>query len=59
MKIFITGGTGFVGTFLSRELISRGHDITILTRQKKPPRLIRDQYPLCHRRSQRLSFRDQ
>jgi uncharacterized protein (TIGR01777 family) len=37
MKVFLTGGTGFVGTFLSRELISRGHDITILTRQKNPP----------------------
>jgi uncharacterized protein (TIGR01777 family) len=37
MKVFLTGGTGFVGTFLSRELISQGHDITILTRQKKPP----------------------
>ena len=37
MKIFLTGGTGFVGTFLSRELILKGHDITILTRQKEPP----------------------
>jgi uncharacterized protein (TIGR01777 family) len=37
MKVFLTGGTGFVGTFLSRELISQGHDITILTRQKKSP----------------------
>ncbi len=37
MKVFITGGTGFVGSFLSRELISKGHDITILTRKKEPP----------------------
>jgi uncharacterized protein (TIGR01777 family) len=37
MKVFLTGGTGFVGTFLSRELITKGHDITILTRQKNPP----------------------
>jgi uncharacterized protein (TIGR01777 family) len=37
MKIFLTGGTGFVGTFLSRELLKLGHEITILTRQKEPP----------------------
>ena len=37
MKIFLTGGTGFVGTFLSRELAHKGHEITILTRKKEPP----------------------
>jgi uncharacterized protein (TIGR01777 family) len=37
MKVFLTGGTGFVGTFLSRELVSQGYDITILTRKKEPP----------------------
>jgi uncharacterized protein (TIGR01777 family) len=37
MKIFLTGGTGFVGTFLSRELLQRGHAITILTRRPEPP----------------------
>jgi uncharacterized protein (TIGR01777 family) len=37
MKIFLTGGTGFVGTFLSRELALKGHDVTILTRKKEPP----------------------
>lgn len=37
MKIFMTGGTGFVGSFLSRELALKGHDLTILTRQKSPP----------------------
>ena len=35
MKIFMTGGTGFVGTFLSRELTLQGHDVTILTRKKE------------------------
>jgi uncharacterized protein (TIGR01777 family) len=37
MKVFLTGGTGFVGTFLSRDLASKGHDITILTRKQAPP----------------------
>jgi uncharacterized protein (TIGR01777 family) len=28
MKIFITGGTGFIGTHLSNSLLSRGHRVT-------------------------------
>ncbi len=35
MKIFITGGTGFVGTTLTKKLIARGHEVTILTRNMK------------------------
>ena len=31
MKIFMTGGTGFVGTFLADRLIREGHQVTILT----------------------------
>ncbi|PKN51865.1 MAG: TIGR01777 family protein [Deltaproteobacteria bacterium HGW-Deltaproteobacteria-13] len=31
MNIFMTGGTGFVGTFLAKKLISEGHKVTILT----------------------------
>lgn len=31
MKVFMTGGTGFVGTYLARRLISEGHKVTILT----------------------------
>jgi uncharacterized protein (TIGR01777 family) len=37
MNIFMTGGTGFVGSFLSRNLAEAGHDITILTRKKEHP----------------------
>jgi uncharacterized protein (TIGR01777 family) len=37
MQVFMTGGTGFVGTFLSRDLVQAGHTVTILTRQAQPP----------------------
>src|SRR5271157_3814372 len=37
MRVFMTGGTGFVGTYLSRELASQGHEVTILTRRARPP----------------------
>jgi len=42
MKIFLTGGTGFVGKTLLQTLIQRGHDVTLLTRSiskygDKPP----------------------
>jgi uncharacterized protein (TIGR01777 family) len=33
----MTGGTGFVGTYLSRELARAGHAITILSRRAQPP----------------------
>lgn len=32
MRIFMTGGKGFVGTILTRALTSKGHQVTILTR---------------------------
>ena len=37
MKVFMTGGTGFVGTYLSRELAQAGHAITVLSRRAQPP----------------------
>ncbi len=33
MKIFMTGGTGFVGATLTRKLVEQGHQITVLTRK--------------------------
>jgi uncharacterized protein len=35
VKVFMTGGTGFVGTYLSRELVKEGHEVTILTRKSR------------------------
>ena len=38
MNIFITGGTGFVGTYLTKALTAQGHQVTLLTRAIKPGR---------------------
>lgn len=35
MKVLMTGGTGFVGSFLSSRLVQEGHGVTILTRSSK------------------------
>jgi uncharacterized protein len=32
MKIFITGGTGFVGRNLTQRLVTLGHEVTVITR---------------------------
>lgn len=36
MKVFITGGTGFVGRRLTRMLIEKGNDVTVMARKAKP-----------------------
>ena len=44
MRIFLTGGSGFIGRFLTFTLAERGHEITLLSRNLKklspfPPRV--------------------
>ena len=36
MRILLTGGTGFVGTALTRQLQSQGHETVLLTRRDAP-----------------------
>ena len=39
MKVLMTGGTGFIGTSLSKRLIAEGHRVTVLTHETKEPAL--------------------
>ncbi|MDQ1239651.1 MAG: uncharacterized protein QG577_1837, partial [Thermodesulfobacteriota bacterium] len=36
MKIFLAGGTGFVGKNLTRFLVNQGHQVTTMARHPKP-----------------------
>jgi uncharacterized protein (TIGR01777 family) len=40
MKVFITGGTGFIGTHLTGKLAEQGFQVTLLTRSIKPGRFL-------------------
>jgi uncharacterized protein len=40
MKAFITGGTGFVGSHLTKQLLGRNIQVTLLTRSIKPGRFL-------------------
>ena len=36
MKVVITGGTGFIGNCLARNLLGQGHDIRVIARSVPP-----------------------
>jgi hypothetical protein len=38
MRVFMTGGTGFVGMTLCRQLVAQGHEVSILTRNSSSDR---------------------
>ena len=38
MKIFMTGGTGFVGSYLTRQFAAAGHEVSVLTRSVRSGR---------------------
>jgi len=42
MKVFITGATGFVGSFLAESLVQAGHQVTCLVRKQSNLRWIAD-----------------
>ena len=43
MRVFITGGLGFVGTQLSVRLLQRGHEVTVVDHSPEPKSYTPDQ----------------
>jgi len=46
MKLFITGGTGFVGSHVLRQALGAGHDVTALRRPGSATRIALDREPV-------------
>ena len=42
MNVLITGGTGFVGKYLKKELLKNGHEVVVVTRNTKKYQMRRD-----------------
>ena len=40
MRIIVAGGTGFIGTALTKSLLAKGHQVWILTRNPHTARLV-------------------
>src|SRR5574343_633597 len=45
MKVLITGGTGWLGRKLVREYLSRGYDVTVLSRNEYNQWRLKQKYP--------------
>ncbi len=48
MKVFVTGATGFVGSFLAEQLVKDGHDVRVLVRKQSNLRWIADLNVDCY-----------
>ena len=45
MKLFVTGGTGFIGSYFLRAALAAGHEVAALRRQGSRPRIALSQEP--------------
>lgn len=47
MKIAVTGGTGFIGSYFTKQALASGHTVLVIRRNcTSTPRIPLDQYPL-------------
>ncbi len=47
MHVFLTGGTGFIGSYVLRELVARGHTVRCLVRNPDAPLAVHGQAVEC------------